>query len=300
MNRCSRVRRCRESPADCDAQRLVRGWPVHRVYATHVVHHVRSLGVPFRRSEAVPPAANRVRRGLWRVLAGRAVDCLHDQEPASPTSTSSRFPERGEISGVEDGGSHPVWRPDGKELFYLGPDATLMAVPIGATGQFDFGPPQALFPTAVPDSIPAGCTPSRRTANGSWSLPGLSGPAWAADRGRQLDGSDPASRDGPDARQPANRRPRPPRRCRLFRSLDPVTGRPGSRRHIHSAIILMGMARTQIQLPDQVYARARRVAKGRRRYRSPNWRGGESKRFSIRPVAGVDRRRVDSTAGAVG
>ena len=35
-------------------------------------------------------------------------------------------------------------------MFYLGPDATLMAVPIDATGQFDAGVPQALFPIGAP------------------------------------------------------------------------------------------------------------------------------------------------------
>ena len=43
-----------------------------------------------------------------------------------------------------------MWRADGKELFYLGLDATLMAVPIDTTGRFDAGTPQALFPTAAP------------------------------------------------------------------------------------------------------------------------------------------------------
>jgi eukaryotic-like serine/threonine-protein kinase len=49
-----------------------------------------------------------------------------------------------------DGGSQPVWRADGRELFYLRSDGSLMAVPIAATGQFDAGVPQALFRTAVP------------------------------------------------------------------------------------------------------------------------------------------------------
>ena len=48
------------------------------------------------------------------------------------------------------GGSHPVWRADGKELFYIGVDRTMMAVPIDATGQFSAGVPQALFPTGAP------------------------------------------------------------------------------------------------------------------------------------------------------
>jgi eukaryotic-like serine/threonine-protein kinase len=48
-----------------------------------------------------------------------------------------------------DGGTHPAWRADGKELFYLGADGTMMAVPIDATRQFDAGVPQSLFPTGA-------------------------------------------------------------------------------------------------------------------------------------------------------
>jgi hypothetical protein len=44
-----------------------------------------------------------------------------------------------------NGGSHPVWRADGRELFYLGPDGTMMSVPIGAGRSFDAGLPRALF-----------------------------------------------------------------------------------------------------------------------------------------------------------
>jgi eukaryotic-like serine/threonine-protein kinase len=53
----------------------------------------------------------------------------------------------GKYQVSRDGGFQPVWRADGKELFYLGADGTMMAVPIDATGQFDAGVPQALFPT---------------------------------------------------------------------------------------------------------------------------------------------------------
>jgi hypothetical protein len=38
-----------------------------------------------------------------------------------------------------------VWRADGRELFYLGPDGTMMSVPIDAEPSFDAGPPHALF-----------------------------------------------------------------------------------------------------------------------------------------------------------
>ncbi len=50
------------------------------------------------------------------------------------------------------GGSQPRWRPDGKELFYIAPDARLMAVPIavGTDGQtLEPGAPVPLFPTRL-------------------------------------------------------------------------------------------------------------------------------------------------------
>ena len=43
------------------------------------------------------------------------------------------------------GGEQPRWRRDGKELFYLAPDRTLMAVPIHVPGAFDAEAPQRLF-----------------------------------------------------------------------------------------------------------------------------------------------------------
>ena len=48
-----------------------------------------------------------------------------------------------------DGGGQPVWRADGKELFYLGADGSLIAVPVSTTDQFEAGVPQSLFPTGA-------------------------------------------------------------------------------------------------------------------------------------------------------
>ena len=48
-----------------------------------------------------------------------------------------------------EGGGRPVWRADGRELFYVGADGNMMAVPIDATDQFNAGVPQALFPTLI-------------------------------------------------------------------------------------------------------------------------------------------------------
>ncbi len=48
------------------------------------------------------------------------------------------------------GGEQPRWRRDGKELFYLAPDRTLMSVPIRVLGAFDENSPQPLFATNIP------------------------------------------------------------------------------------------------------------------------------------------------------
>ena len=62
------------------------------------------------------------------------------------------FPEPGGPWQVTTaGGSQPRWRPDGKELFYVGLDARLMAVPIavGADRQLEAGTAVALFRTQL-------------------------------------------------------------------------------------------------------------------------------------------------------
>jgi hypothetical protein len=48
------------------------------------------------------------------------------------------------------GGSQPLWRGDGKELFYVAADNRLIAVPIGGTDTFEVGVSQPLFATRIP------------------------------------------------------------------------------------------------------------------------------------------------------
>jgi Tol biopolymer transport system component len=64
------------------------------------------------------------------------------------------FPGPGGTRQVSaNGGSHPRWRGNGKELFYIAADTTLTAVPIGvpAEGQtLDLGTPVPLFRTRLP------------------------------------------------------------------------------------------------------------------------------------------------------
>ena len=58
----------------------------------------------------------------------------------------TRFPEpSGKWQVSTNGGSFPVWRRDGRELFYRAPDGKLMAVPVGPGADFAPGTPVALF-----------------------------------------------------------------------------------------------------------------------------------------------------------
>ena len=47
----------------------------------------------------------------------------------------------------KDGGSHPVWRADGRELFYIAADRAMMGIAVDTTGEFTTGEQQTLFPT---------------------------------------------------------------------------------------------------------------------------------------------------------
>jgi eukaryotic-like serine/threonine-protein kinase len=47
------------------------------------------------------------------------------------------------------GGTQPVWRRDGKELFYLSADSKIMAVPMPTSPALKPGLPKALFPVSI-------------------------------------------------------------------------------------------------------------------------------------------------------
>jgi len=48
------------------------------------------------------------------------------------------------------GGIYLRWRPDGKELYYIGPNGQMMAAPITVSGTtIEPGAPTALFPTRI-------------------------------------------------------------------------------------------------------------------------------------------------------
>jgi hypothetical protein len=54
-----------------------------------------------------------------------------------------------------NGGSEPRWRRDGKELFFLAPDATLMATPVILGTTFQAGTPVQLFQLHRRVSVPS-------------------------------------------------------------------------------------------------------------------------------------------------
>jgi len=59
-------------------------------------------------------------------------------------------PGRGGAKRISiEGGSHPKWRSDGRELFYLSPDRKLMSVEIGAPPVLTAGTPRLLFQTRI-------------------------------------------------------------------------------------------------------------------------------------------------------
>ncbi len=69
-----------------------------------------------------------------------------------PAATGERPGGRCEHSGKSPRRvvSYPVWRPDGKELYYLNPAGAMMAVPITVIGAtLEPGTPVELFPTRI-------------------------------------------------------------------------------------------------------------------------------------------------------
>ena len=60
------------------------------------------------------------------------------------SSTAARL-VTGKWMVSKDGGTTPLWRRDGKELFYLSPDGTAMTVEVNTSGVFQAGIPKALF-----------------------------------------------------------------------------------------------------------------------------------------------------------
>jgi len=75
------------------------------------------------------------------------------------------FPEgRGKWLVSTGGGSQPVWRGDGKELFYVAVDDRLVAVPVGGTHTFEAGVSQPLFAAGEVEEVNAEAVKARKPA----------------------------------------------------------------------------------------------------------------------------------------
>ena len=70
----------------------------------------------------------------------------------------TRFPQAGAKWSVSpNGGAFPIWRRDGRELFYRAPGGQLMAVPIAAGAEFQPGVAVPLFkPSAAVGTLGLG------------------------------------------------------------------------------------------------------------------------------------------------
>jgi Tol biopolymer transport system component len=67
-----------------------------------------------------------------------------------PGATGKAAGAAGQWQVSTAGGIYPLWRPDGKELYYLNPEGVMMAAPISVTGATPMpGAPARLFPTRI-------------------------------------------------------------------------------------------------------------------------------------------------------
>ena len=94
--------------------------------------------VPFLQSEFEERAARISPDGRWMAYSSN--------ESGSDAVYVTRFPQAGAKWSVSPkGGSFPIWRRDGRELFYRAPGGQLMAVPIAAGAEFHPGVAVPLF-----------------------------------------------------------------------------------------------------------------------------------------------------------
>src|SRR4029078_331785 len=86
-------------------------------------------------------------------VAFRSNESGRDQIVVRPFDPSGASSDKWQIS--TDGGTGPVfWRADGKELYYLSLDRSMMGVSVRSGTGFEFDPPRVLF--KVPEAFPAG------------------------------------------------------------------------------------------------------------------------------------------------
>jgi serine/threonine protein kinase len=106
--------------------------------------------VPYLRTEANEEDGKFSPDGRWIAFTSDEFGAREVYvQPFLPPNGATVSGPRWQIS--VSGGGKPVWRRDGKELFYLSADHTLMSVAIrtNKSGVFEAGRPKALFPTRL-------------------------------------------------------------------------------------------------------------------------------------------------------
>ena len=81
---------------------------------------------------------------------GRFVAYVSDESGRAEIYVQSFPASGGKWQISTSGGDQPQWRRDGKELFYIAADKSLMVVPVESRESFQPGSPVALFTTRVP------------------------------------------------------------------------------------------------------------------------------------------------------
>src|SRR5205823_136078 len=86
---------------------------------------------------------------------GRWIAYTSNESGKSEVSVRTFDPATGSIGNpvlvTNGGGRTPLWRGDGKELFYIGPDGTAMALEVKTGTAFEVGMPKPLF--QVPSGV---------------------------------------------------------------------------------------------------------------------------------------------------
>jgi dipeptidyl aminopeptidase/acylaminoacyl peptidase len=80
---------------------------------------------------------------------GRFIAYSSDESSSLQIYVGTFPPGGGKWQISANGGTRPVWRADGRELYYIGSHAEMMAVPISTSPQFAPGTPVKLFDSWV-------------------------------------------------------------------------------------------------------------------------------------------------------
>jgi Tol biopolymer transport system component len=127
-------------------------WLVHTVIAGKTLSDIWAFNLADRKSTPiVEQPGNQVQARLSS--DGRWLAYTSDESGNWEVYVQS-FPDgRGKWLVSTAGGSQPLWRRDGKELFYVAADDRLIAVPIIGTTTFEIGVSRPLFVTRIPPVV---------------------------------------------------------------------------------------------------------------------------------------------------